>query len=281
MIDIRYDKNININIGRVSEIFPEDKLPLTLKIKNVVSKEIVWETKLSDNMWATFPDSELKDVIVEDSEGKFIYRYRWDVLQHGSIFHKSLWLYCKSLINRGVKPIGLAVGTHDGEFGEWVPLILNFMSETLLVEASLPQYNKLKKNYFSKSDVSFLNSLVTTDGSDVEFFEGGRGYTNSVVKRVIEHWETEEITSSVRPSISFNELLKDNFDRKIDWLHLDVEGLDSELLRSVSYDLLPNFIIFEDFNLSEDEKTEIYEWLKFGEYKLHSQSGICMATKSI
>lgn len=281
MIDIRYDKNININLGKVSEIFPEDKLPLTLKIKNVVSKEIVWETKLSDNMWATFPDSELKDVIVEDSEGKFIYRYRWDVLQHGSIFHKSLWLYCKNLINKGIKPIGLAVGTHDGEFGEWIPLILNFMSETLLVEASLPQYNKLKKNYSSKSDVSFLNSLVTTDGSDVEFFEGGRGYTNSIVKRVIEHWETEEITSSVKPSISFNELLKDNFDRKIDWLHLDVEGLDSELLRSVSYDLLPNFIIFEDFNLSEDEKTEIYEWLKSGEYKLNSQSGICMATKSI
>ena len=281
MITIKYDNNININLGKVSEIFCEDRLPLTFKIKNLVSKEIIWETKLNDNMWARYPESELKDVIVEDSKGNFIERYRWNVLEHGSIFHKSLWLYCKNLINQGIKPKGLAVGTHDGEFGEWVPLVLNYMSEILLVEASVPQYNKLKRNFFNKSDVSFLNSLITTDGKEVEFFEGGRGYTNSVVKRVIEHWETEEITSSKRESISFNELIKDNFIEQLNWIHLDVEGLDSKLLMSVDIKLLPNFIIFEDYNLTDDEKNEVYKWLGLGKYRLYSDSGICMATKSV
>ncbi len=281
MINIRYDNNININVGKVSEIFEKDRLPLIFKIKNTVSKEIIWETKLTDNMWAKYPESELKDVLVEDSKGNFIKRYRWDVLEHGSIFHKSLWLYCKNLINQGIKPKGLAVGTHDGEFGEWVPLVLNYMSEILLIEASLPQFNKLKQNFSDKLDISFLNSLITSDGEEVEFFEGGRGYTNSVVKRVIEHWETEKISSTVRSSISLNTIIEENFDRKIDWLHLDVEGLDSKLIRSVDYSKLPNLIIFEDYNLSDDEKNEIYEWLKIGLYSLHSESGICMATKLI
>lgn len=281
MINIKYDNKININLDKVSEIFCEDRLPLTFKIKNVVSKEIIWETKLNDNMWATFPESELKDVIVEDSKGNFIERYRWNILEHGSIFHKSLWLYCKNLINQGIKPKGLAVGTHDGEFGEWVPLVLNYMTEVLLVEASVPQYNKLKQNFSNKSDVNFLNSLITTDGKEVEFFEGGRGYTNSVVKRVIEHWETEEITSSKRESISFNKLIKDNFIERLDWVHLDVEGLDSKLLMSVDIKLLPNFIIFEDYNLTDNEKDEVYRWLELGKYKLYSDLGICMATKSV
>ena len=280
MISVKYENVIRIDVGNLSEVFSKEELPLTFKIKNVVSKEIIWESELNDNMWATFPESELKDVIIEDSKGNFIERYRWNVLEHGSIFHKSLWLYCKNLINRGIKPKGLAVGTHDGEFGEWVPLVLNYMTEVLLVEASVPQYNKLKQNFFSKTDVSFLNSLVTTDGEEVEFFEGGRGYTNSVVKRVIEHWETEEITSSKRESISFNELIKDNFIEQLDWIHLDVEGLDSKLLMSVNVKILPNFIIFEDYNLTDIEKDEIYKWLESGEYKLYSDSGICMATKS-
>ena len=122
----------------------------------------------------------------------------------------------KNLINQGIKPKGLAVGTHDGEFGEWVPLVLNYMSEILLIEASLPQFNKLKQNFSDKLDISFLNSLITSDGEEVEFFEGGRGYTNSVVKRVIEHWETEKISSTVRSSISLNTIIEENFDKSID-----------------------------------------------------------------
>jgi hypothetical protein len=37
-------------------------------------------------------------------------------------------------------------------------------------------------------------------------------------------------------------------------------------------------IIFEDFNLPQDEKNTIYAYLEEGfDYKLHSEAGICMA----
>ena len=50
---------------------------------------------------------------------------------------------------------------------------------------------------------------------------------------------------------------------------------------SVDIELLPDFIIFEDYNLTDDEKNEVYKWLELGKYRLYSDSGICMATKSV
>ena len=285
MINIDYSNGIKITTKDLSSVFKKEQLPLLFEIKKTISKEIIWSVELNDNMWAAYPENEINDVIVKDSKGNFIYQYRWDVMEHGSIFYKSLWLYCKSLINKGIKPKGLVIGTHDGEFGEWVPLFRNFMSEMILVEGSEKQFNQLKTNYDGKQEgVTVLNKLITTDGSDVEFFEGGRGYTNSIVKRVIDHWETEEIHVTKKQSISFNNLIFEYFtayNKKMDWLHLDVEGLDAKLIMSVDSSLLPPFIIFEDFNLLPEEKNTIYNYLKNTGYGLHSENGICSATKPI
>ena len=275
MINIIYNNNIRIETNNLIGVFKSEQLPINFQIKNAVSKKVIWQTNLNSYMWAEFPNSEMNDVVVNDVQGNFIYQYRWNAHQHGSIFYKSLWLYCKSLINKGIKPKGVVIGTHDGEFGEWVPLVRNFMSDMILVEGSEKQFNVLKNNYEGKQGVTLLHNLVTTDGSEVEFFEGGAGYTNSVVKRVIEHWETEEIHSTKRSSIAINDLITN----KLDWLHLDVEGLDAKLLLAIDSEKLPNFIIYEDFNLDENEKNTLINYLESKGYILHSEGGIGMARK--
>lgn len=282
MININYTDNIRIETKDLTGIFKPEQLPINFQIKNAVSKKIMWQTNLNSHMWAAYPNNEMNDVVVNDAQGNFIYQYRWDVIQNGSIFYKSLWLYCKSLINKGLKPKGLVIGTHDGEFGEWVPLVRNFMSDMVLVEGSEKQFNVLKSNYEGKQGVTLVNNLVTTDGSDIEFYEGGAGYTNTVVKRVIEYWEKEEIHSTKRSSISINNLIFDHFsayNKKLDWLHLDVEGLDAKLLLSIDSDKLPDFIIYEDFNLGDEERKELVSYLENNGYKIHSESGIGMAKK--
>ena len=275
MINIIYKDNIRIETSNLTGIFKPEQLPINFQIKNAVSKKVIWQTNLNSFMWAVFPNSEMNDVVAYDAQGNFIYQYRWDIIQDGSVFYKSLWLYCKSLINKGMRPKGLVIGTHDGEFGEWVPLVRNFMSDMVLVEGSEKQFNVLKNNYEGKQGVTLLHNLVTTDGSEVEFFEGGAGYTNSVVKRVIEHWETEEIHSTKRSSVAINDLI----DGKLDWLHLDVEGLDANLILAIDSDKLPDFIIYEDFNLDEDEKNRLINHLESKGYVLHSEGGIGMARK--
>jgi hypothetical protein len=44
---------------------------------------------------------------------------------------------------------------------------------------------------------------------------------------------------------------------------------------------LPNFIIFEDYNLPQEKKDEIYGWLHQRGYQTYSEGGICEAVKLI
>lgn len=278
MINIIYTDVIKVESGNLNASFSSDQLPLNVNIKNSVSKEIIWSTPMTSFMWVTFPNSEMIDVVITDFKGDFVYQYYWDVMIHGSVFYKAIWFYCKSLINRGINPNGLAIGTHDGEFGEWCPLVKYNLSNITLVEASEKQFSKLKKNYGNKSGIKLVNELITPNGVDVEFFEGGRGYTNSIVERVIKSWETEQISSTQRKSLAINNLISEHCG-KLDWIHLDVEGLDAQLLFAIEENNLPNFIIFEDNNLLLDEKMNLMDYLTKKGYISECTNGICMSTK--
>jgi FkbM family methyltransferase len=223
------------------------------------------------------------DVEITDSNGRIVYVKTWDVMEHGNHFYKSLWMYNKGLLSKGIFPKGLVIGTHDGEFGEWVPIVQKRECSVVLIEASDKQYEKLKNNYKNNTLVKPIQSLITPNGGEVEFFEGGAGYTNTIVENVIRHWETEEIKSTKRDSISITDLILTECYGHIDWLHLDVEGLDAQLIMGIdeSKITLPNFIIFEDYNLPQDKKDEIYGWLHHRGYQTYSEGGICEAVKLI
>lgn len=281
MIKINYDSNgIRVDVGNVSNF--NKNLPFILKIKKHVSGETQWETKLNDNWYATYPNTEMFDVEITDSKHNIIHKKVWDVMESGNYFYKSLWLYNKGLIATGKFPVGLVIGTHDGEFGEWVPIVKKRDCKVVLVEASDKQFQKLKHNYKNYSLVEMVQEVVTPNGGYVDFFEGGEGYTNTVVEGVIKKWEKEEIKTSVRNSISITDLIIRECDGNIDWLHLDVEGLDANLIMGIDENKvpLPNYIIFEDYNLDDNKKTEIYEWLKSKNYMIHSEGGICGAIKN-
>ena len=279
MITVDYsNKQIRVSTEIISRILPIENLPIKVDIKKKVSGESWWSTKIYDSMWATFPDNEINDVEITDNKGNLIYNYEWKVLEHGSVFYKSLYYYCKQILSKGRKPKGLAIGTHDGEFGEWVPVALEKLSDIILVEGSKKQYDKLCENY-KDMGFEFINEIVTPEGGEVEFFEGGKGYTNSVVESVIRSWETEEINSSVRNSVSINKLIEEKFGGDFDWLHLDIEGLDAKLIMGIEDRYLPKFIIFEDNNFNQEQRDEIYKYLNKKNYITHSENGICMANK--
>ena len=276
MINVVYNsEGIKVTVGEISKY--NKNSPLSLKIKKHVSGEVQWTTNLNDNWFASYPNTEMFNVEITDNKNNIVYVKRWDVMEHGNHFYKSLWMYNKNILSSGKLPKGLVIGTHDGEFGEWVPIAMKRESNITLVEASDNQFNKLKTNYKNNSLVNTVQNLVTTNGGEVEFFEGGKGYTNSVVEGVIRSWETEEIKSTKRSSISITDLILNECGGQIDWLHLDVEGLDAELIMSIDETKvkLPNFIIFEDHNLSIDKKNEIYSWLHNKGYKTYSEGGIC------
>jgi hypothetical protein len=42
---------------------------------------------------------------------------------------------------------------------------------------------------------------------------------------------------------------------------------------------IPNFIIYEDFNLSEEDKESITNWIKENNFAHHSSDGISMISR--
>lgn len=273
MISIEY-KNNEIKID-TQEIPSYVSTPLTLKIFNPISNKVIWETKLNSNSWATYPNTEIYSVLIYDSKGTLFWEKKWDIQEHGSNLYKKFYYYILSLNSKGYKPKGIAVGTHDGEFGEWVPVVISNLTDVTLIEASNKQFKKLEKNYSKYKNVKLLNSLVTKDGKPTPFWEGGRGYTNSIVKRVPDAQEIEPINATVYPSVSINELV----DNSIDWLHLDIEGYDSVLIENLN--ILPNCIIFEWENLLTKELNNLKKYLTNKGYKLDFENSVsCLALKN-
>lgn len=245
----------------------------TLKFKFVrqTTNKLLWSIDLPSFSWATYPDIEMVDVIVEDSYNNELYRHEWNVLVNGSLFYQKLWKYC--LDNPNSK--GVVVGTHNGDFGEWIPAIN--IAQMVLVEASDKQFTELSKTYSKFNNLTLINELVTTDGSNVMFYEGGEGYTNSVLKRVIDYWETAPITSSPRSSIKFKDLITPD----VNWIHLDVEGIDDRLIMSLDDDTFNHIdlIIYEYNNLDNDEREVINNFLINKGYTTYREGGIGLAEK--
>ena len=264
MINIQYNHpDIRVETNEVSKIL---SLPLKCSVISHVGKKEIWSCELNDNSWATYSNDSIFDIKITDSNNNEVLYRTYNVFEDGSELDKSLYLYCKSLDN----PKGVAIGTHDGEFGEWVSAVLDEITEVKLIEASNNQYLELMNNYHNKENVKLINSLITTDGKDIEFFEGGKGYTNSVKSNVIESWESEPINSRISPSISINKIL----DKKYDWLHLDIEGYDDEIIRAINVDMLPNFIIFEHNNLLMEDKLKLEGYLMHLGYSLNRNDNV-------
>jgi hypothetical protein len=277
MINIDYsNKKIKVETKKVSTLF---KLPLRLSIISHVSGKEIWSSQLNDGWWAEFPNNEMNDVVINDAEGRFVTSRRWNVIQDGSELYKSLYLFCDQIFKRGRRPKGIAVGTHDGLFGEWVPCVLDYITDAVLVEASKKQFDDLVDNYQNIPNVSLMNCLITSDGKPVEFFEGGLGYTNSIVENVIKSWEKEEIRSTVRESISIENIIRNTVGGMIDWIHTDVEGYDSKIIMSIPDELLPRMIIFEHENMGNEENEILKKFLIERGYDLNYQNVSCVGIR--
>lgn len=282
MIRVNYkDDGILVEANELEEYFSSELLPLRVDFTRRISGKVLWSSKISSRTWTSFPNKEIVDTIIFDSKGNEVFRYNWNVVEHGNYLYRRLWSYCKDLTSRGIRPKGIAVGTHDGDFGEWIPVAMENISDIVLVEASSPQFTRLKINYSKIDNVKLLQELITSDGRDVVFYEGGQGYTNSIVEEITKSWEekTAIITETKRKSVKFQDIIDSV--PGLNWIHLDVEGIDDELLYSISDESLSNLelIIFEYNVLSTERRSSIDDYLVGKGFTTYREKGICLAWK--
>lgn len=272
----RYKNSTTVSLSDMTQI--SDNLPLTLKLKNIITGEIHFQLEMMPNVWTNWTGAELiTDILIYDSTGELIYEKKWDVTEYGDLVEKDLWYYLKGRKNKGLKSNGLVIGTHDGRNGHWIYPIKHGLSTATLVDGSDDQYVELRKNYYNNPFVETKNLIVTTDGANVEWYQGGEGYTDTVVKELIESWLVDkEIRKSSRSSVSINQLMSE---KEYDWLHLDVEGIDGDLI--LCLEQRPNVIIYESMNLDQNMNDRLGEWFNTNGYVTITDNGNTIAKKRI
>ena len=259
-----HEGKISVQVfANAGNYYSKDQFPLRLMHKTL-SGEILWNTELYPDWWSTYTMLTYTSLEIIDNLGNKLIDWKWDPFSHGDFAHQMFEIW--ALNNRGAN--GIAIGTHNGMTGEWVGPINKGLIRGTLVEASDVQYADLLKYYDNKSWVKCRRDLITEDGSDVIFYEGGAGWTNSIVKESIETWVNPElITATNRSSVSINQLIGEaSSDGPVRWLHLDVEGLDDKLILSIKEELLPELLVYENENIGDESNDGIRIYLESKNY---------------
>lgn len=278
MINITYNRKENQIIVLINEfIHNEHSFPLSVKFVDIVTKNVSYEEQVNKNTWVTWVGGEvISNVLIYTNDGNLLYEWKWHPMDHGNVIEKLLWVYLKDKQNKNISSNGLVIGTHDGRFGHWVYPVVNGMSDAVLIEGGNDQYNNLTKNFERYTNTSQMNVIVTTDGNPVDWYEGGEGYTNTIKKEHIHKWfNSNEITVSSKSSVSITDIMENEL---FDWIHMDVEGIDSDLIMSFNY--YPNLIIYETMNLNENQLKNLEDWFDNNNYKLLNCGENSIAIKS-
>lgn len=247
--------NITISLDvNSSNYYNEKQFPLHL-LHKTLSGEVMWNTDLYPGWFSSYDMNTYSTVEIIDSLGNKLFEWVWNPFVHGDYAHQFFEIW--SMNNIGAN--GVAIGTHNGMTGEWVGPVNKGLIKATLVEASNVQYKDLLRYYNYKTWVNCKQTLVSPNGGTIEFWEGGNGFTNSLSHEIIsKHLSEDSIKKVFKESISINDLIIEcSNNGKVKWLHIDVEGLDGELIYAINNDLLPELLLFESLHM----KNEYYDRL--------------------
>jgi hypothetical protein len=266
-------------IGRIFEesswIYDEHEFPFIFEV--IVSGKSVWEKNLYPNTWASWHILDNDDfvAIIKNKKGEIISKFVLDIWTNRNATEQFFDIW----ISKNLNSNGMVIGTHDGTSGEWVNHVKNNSTNAVLVEASKKQFKELNKNYFNFNNVKFRNEVVTGNGGYVKFYEFGEGFANTVSK---DHYQIhtsydENVNIIDINSVGINELiLQENLQCNLDWIHLDTESIDDEIIMSLDFNKInkPKLIVFETINFSEertgnrDRIDKLFNWLNNHGYKV-------------
>jgi hypothetical protein len=258
----------------VSWLYDEKEFPFKFEV--FLDGKTLWSTELFPNMWASWDTLDTNNFIavIKNNKGEILSQFNHDIWVNRNATEQ----FFNTWISKNPNSKGIVIGTHDGTTGEWVKHVKNKSTYAVLVEASKKQFDELTQNYINFGNVSFRNNVITGNGGNVKFYEFGLGYTNTLSEdHYKKHIYDDELTVVNMESVSINDLiLQENLQHNLDWLHLDTESIDDEIIMSLDFDRVnkPKLIVFETINFSKErignsERIDkLFDWLQSNGYKV-------------
>ena len=261
---IKYEiNNDNIKVvvdPIVGKIIPLNKFPMTFKVENWLNGDIIWECELFPGYWASWDDLNFKNFSVYGKDGELLKRKIFSpYMDTGDIeefFY--LWIGSREITN------GLVLGAGTGLWGEWVFNVINNDCKVVLVEGDPNNTPHLSTNHENRTNVVIEPVVVSPNGGKVKFWVAPQGCVSSMneenVKKFLPDMETEFIEVE---SKSIMNIIHDNFHDGLDWMRIDLEGIDHQIIMNIDDEILQQvkMIIYENMNISKVEIDEIKEKL--------------------
>jgi FkbM family methyltransferase len=164
------------------------------------------------------------------------------------------------------------IGTNDGD-DLFNKLVQKYIPECIiLVEPNKDLINKIKKNYNNMKNVYIYNNAIYyTDDEDIELYipakngvmgtiaENGLIYSDSHFSLVpMNDWGNKnDMAKITTKSITFDKICSNHGITNIDYLQIDTEGFDSEIIKMIDFSKYKiNTIRFEKWSFKSVSFTE-------------------------
>lgn len=248
--EISIDSNIDNFLNEID-------LPLDIKFLNYYTDEIIWETNLGPNMWAKFDNMIGVKIKITTKNGKTIKEVNFNKLKYNNIVDD---VFTTTILSKNLKN-GVVIGAGSGSYGEWIYLIKNNKTNAILIEPDEREFKKLKQYYSQYENVELLNICIDVEDGEKTFWLAPQGNVSSLKKEnCIKYGINEDDLIEKKIKVySLNKILKEN---NIEWIRLDVEGMDAELILSLDTDVIDKlkYVQYEHINITEDKKinTNLY-----------------------
>ena len=171
--------------------------------------------------------------------------------------------------------LGACVGDWDKTevnrcgFTEFIKKNSKSEDNIFLFEANPKNINKLKESYKNFQNAKIFNlGISAKENDEITFFyteDDAPHYMvcSTKIEHVLKHYPNSKIKKFKINTVSINNLLKNYIkEKKIDYLSIDLEGIDFEILMSINFD---NYniknISVEHLHLNKKQKKELVNYL--------------------
>jgi FkbM family methyltransferase len=133
----------------------------------------------------------------------------------------------------------------------------------VLVEASKKAFDRLVDNMESNSNVVLLPYAVGAEDGIVTFHESGEllgvgdtSLVSSVKKEELSRWKPANVkfTEIKVPMMRFNKLIELSGVSKFDFITMDIEGVELDVLPQIDFNKLATSMVIVEFNGKEQHK---------------------------
>ena len=176
----------------------------------------------------------------------------------------------------------IQIGSGDGKKTDPIyDYVKKYKWKGILIEPVKSLYDELKRNYKGfEENLAFRNIAIDVEEGYKDFYRISNISNNNVKKPfwydqigsldkeiVLKHKDEipgleENLLKEKIRCISLNQLFKQEEVKKVNLLHLDVEGYDYKIIRSINFNFVkPDMILYEHKHLGEYNRVKCMEYL--------------------